>query len=328
MAVTQDSRQLKIATGLGEDFLLLQRLSAREELSGLFRYDVELWHEEAEAGDEPTYIDPKKILGKAVSISLRQTDGTERFFNGIVSEFEQGGRTNRFSVYQAAVVPQVWILTQNVQSRIFQNQSVPDILKKIFAGFEIGWELQGDYQPRNYSVQYRETDFDFASRLMEEEGIYYYFTHSEDNHKMIVADTPQSHRDCPKKKTIEYCLERAATDGFVSAIRTWNQRSNLRTGRVTLWDHNFQLPGKKLEADQPSLFPVAATNKELEVYEYPAGYARKQDGIAQNGGESAKNLQKIFDDNKRTAKVRMEEIDSQTLVASGMGDCCSMTAGF
>jgi uncharacterized protein involved in type VI secretion and phage assembly len=160
-----------------------------------------------------------------------------------------------------------------------------------------------------------------------EEGIYYYFEHTNDNHKMIVADTPQSHLDCPSKSAIEYCAEISPTEGFVSAIRTWNLRSNLRTGKVTLWDHNFQLPNKKFEAEQPSLFKQGG-NKELEIYEYPAGYARKQDGIAPDGGERAANLQKIFDDNRRTAQIRMQELDVQCQKATGLGDCASLTAGY
>lgn len=326
MTIIQENRQLNISTPLGENFLLLQKLSAREEISSLFQYELELWHEEAEENGEPTYIDPKKILGKPVTILIKQADGTERYFNGVVNEFAQGGRSKRFSIYQATVVPQIWILTQNFQSRIFQQISVPDILRKIFKGFEVSYELQGSYEPRNYCVQYQETDFAFASRLMEEEGIYYYFEHTEDNHKLIIADTPQSHRDCPSKSNIEYCLEISSNEGFVSAIRTWNVRNNLQTGKVTFWDHNFQLPTKRFEAEQPTLFSVG-NNKELEIYEYPAGYARKQDGIAPDGGEQSGKLQKIFEDNHRTAQVRMQELDAQSQTASGLGDCASLVAG-
>ena len=121
MAVTQDNRQLKIATPLGDDYLLLQRIVASKELSQLFHYGLELWHEETEENDEPTYIDPAKILGKPVTICIRQLDGTLRYFNSVINEPAQGGRSKRFSTYQATVAPQIWVLTQNAQSRIFQQ---------------------------------------------------------------------------------------------------------------------------------------------------------------------------------------------------------------
>ena len=95
------------------------------------------------------------------------------------------------------MVPEFWKLTKKAQSRIFQHKSVPDILKKVLEGLDVTYEIQGTFHPRDFCVQYRETDFNFASRLMEEEGIYYFFKHTSDGHKMVVANTPQSHPDMP-----------------------------------------------------------------------------------------------------------------------------------
>src|SRR5437588_127803 len=83
-----------------------------------------------------------------------------------------------------------WLLTKRAQSRIFQHQSVPDILKKVLTGVDVAYEIQGTFEPRDYCVQYRETDFHFASRLMEEEGIYYFFKHTANGHKMVLANSP------------------------------------------------------------------------------------------------------------------------------------------
>ncbi len=326
MNTTQENRQLKIATPLGDDFLLLQKINFSEGLSKLFEGKLELWHDE-ELNDTPTFINPEKILGKAVTVGVEQRDGTMRYFCGIVNEFEQGVCDQRFSVYHARMVPHIWMLTQNLQSRILQNLSVPDILRKLLNGFEVTYELQHSYEPRNYCVQYQETDFAFISRLMEEEGIYYYFEHTEKTHKLIIADTPQSHRFCPSKSMIEYHDQKFVTaDGVANAIRQWRLKNRWRTGRVRLWDYNFQLPTNKLDIEQPSLFLNG--NKDLEIYEFPAGYARKLDGIAAGGGEQNGKLQKIFEDRERTAKVRMEEIDGQLRTASGAGDVASLTAGY
>src|SRR5205085_5694418 len=110
----------------------------------------------------------------------------------------------QFTSYSAEVVPKLWLLTHQARSRIFQQKSVPDILKQVFQGFDCDFELRSTYEPREYCVQYRETDFNFASRLMEDEGIFYFFKHTKGGHKMVVADTPQSHAEMPGLTTARY----------------------------------------------------------------------------------------------------------------------------
>ena len=316
---TQENRLLKITTPLGEDFLLLNRLSATEEISSLFAFDVELLHDE---GDErtfdPTFIDVKTSLGQEVSIDIYQRDGTTRTLSGIVNYFSQRQRDRRFTYYRATIVPNVWVLTQTSQSRIFQHKSVPDILKEVFKGFNVSYETQGVFHPRNYCVQYRETDFDFASRLMEEEGIYYFFEHTGGKNKLIVADTPQSHPDCPSKNEIPFALKVTDEADFITSIWRWQDDYRLQTGRVAFWDFNFQVPSNKLDAVQPSLFKVA-DNDRMEVYDYPAGYAKKYDDIDRGGGERS-DVQNVFEDKTKTAEIAMQELDAQYRVVTGASD--------
>jgi type VI secretion system secreted protein VgrG len=327
MATTQDNRLLKIATPLGKDYLMLNSFTAREGLSELFSIDAELVHEESEAAFNPTVVDPKDLLGKGVTITVESTEGTVRDFSGMVNRFTQGNRDVRFSYYSISIVPHVWILTQNIQSQIFQQMSVPDILKKIFKGFDVKWELQGTFEPRNYCVQYRESDFAFASRLMEEEGIYYFFEHKEGKDLMIFGNTPQSHRDCPSKHEIPFFVKIGEQEDFVGSINSFLSGHNLRTGKVTLWDFNFQLPTKKLENSQTSRFSLG-DNQALELYDYPGGYARKYDGIDKSGGAADSDLQKVFPDRENTVKNWMEALDAQVEVATGRSDVCSLTAGY
>ena len=202
MTLTQENRVLKLTTLLGADYLLLESLDGSEGLSKLFSFDLELLHEENSDGLKPTAVDPHRLLGQSVTVQIKLPDKTERFINGIVNFFAQRSRNSRFTNYQARVVPHVWLLTQRQQSRIFQQQSVPNILRKVLAGFEASFELQGEYGLRDYCVQYRETDWDFASRLMEDEGIYYYFAHQDGSHKIIVADSAQAHRECPSRQRV------------------------------------------------------------------------------------------------------------------------------
>lgn len=327
MATTQDNRLLNITTPLGKDFLLINTLTANEGISKLFSYEIELLHEETEEGYEPTVVDVQRLLGQSVSIKLEQRDKTTREFSGIVNQFSQGTRHTRFSFYYMTVVPSVWILTQITQSRIFQHKSIPDILKEVFKGFEVAYEIQGDFKPRNYCVQYRETDFDFASRLMEEEGIFYFFEHSGGKHKMIIANTPQSHRDCPSKNEIPYFIRVGDAEDFITSIHRWHTDYKLQSGKVTFWDHNFQLTTNKLDIQQPSRYNIGG-NQKLEVYDHPGGYSRKYDGIDRTGGERPSDLQNIFPDKQKTAEIAMQAFDTQHKTASGVGDCSSMTAGY
>jgi type VI secretion system secreted protein VgrG len=328
MAATQDNRLLAINTPLGKDYLLLDRISGTEGLSRLYSFDVSILHEEDEPGYEATVVDPARIIGQGVYISIRQRDGTVREITGIVNEFSQGGRNTRFSFYTARIVPHVWILTQKFQSRIFQNISVPDILQEVLSGFEVQWEIQRVTNKRNYCVQYRESDFDFASRLMEEEGIYYFFEHGDGRHKMVVANTPQSHRDCPSKSSIPFYIDVTRDkEDFITSIHSWTMNNKLQTGKVTFWDHNFQLPERKLDHTETTGFTFA-DNNQLELYDYPGGHGRKYDGISSSGGDQAGQLALTETDRDINVKIMMQSLDAQVKVATGHGDCSSLTPGF
>lgn len=323
---TQDNRLMRIATPLGKDYLLINTFTAYESLSQLFSIDIELLKEENEVTFTPTTIDPKSLLGKGITITVETEEKTSRHFSGMINQFSQGNRDVRFSYYNVTVVPHVWILTQNIQSRIFQQMSVPDILKKVLEGFDVKYEMQGTFEPRNYCVQYRESDFDFASRLMEEEGIYYYFMHEEGKDLMVLGNTSQSHRDCPTKKDIQFFVSVGDMDDFVGTVNSFLSGYNLQTGKVTLWDFNFQLPDKKLDASETSVYSFGDSQK-LESYDFPAGYARKYDGIAKDGGEQSGELNKVFNDRTSTTKYWIDELDSRCTVATGKSDSPSITAG-
>src|SRR5262249_4946623 len=139
-----------------------------------------------------------KLLGQAVVIRVEVPSAMQqRYFHGVCSRVSQGESDDNFTAYRLEIVPQLWLLTRRAQSRIFQHKSVPEILKAVLQGLTVAFELQGTFHARDYCVQYRESDFAFASRLMEEEGIYYFFKHTAKGHTMVVANTPQSHPDLP-----------------------------------------------------------------------------------------------------------------------------------
>ena len=195
MPVSQSNSPLAINTPLGEDKVLIVNATITEQLGRLFSMELEL------SSEDPA-LDFGAVVGGNATIRLELDDNATRFFNGFVSRFVQteadsksGGR------YRATLVPWLWFLTRTADCRIFQNKTVPDIIKQVFRdhGFH---RLQGlafrvHYGPWENCVQYRETDFNFVSRLMEHEGIYYFFTHENGKHTLVLADGISAHKPVP-----------------------------------------------------------------------------------------------------------------------------------
>jgi type VI secretion system secreted protein VgrG len=341
---TQANRPLAVATPLTPDALLLVGFSGHEGISQLFRFHLDL------IARNKQNIPFDQLLGQKLAVRLELPGGKQRYFGGICSRFSQGESDDTFTSYSLEMVPQLWLWTKRVRSRIFQHKNIPDILREVLTGLDVVYQLQGTFHPRDYCVQYRESDFAFASRLMEEEGIFYFFKHSDKGHQLVVANTPQSHPDVPGEATITYKSirqvpgEATATyksNGQVARdqnyIYDWNRSQQLTSGKVTLRDHHFELPGQNLQAAMPILESVAVgtvthklkvdANDQLEVYDYPGGYAQRFDGIDKGGGERPAALQKIFEDNKRTTTLRMQQTAAEALVIQGAGNCRHLVSG-
>jgi type VI secretion system secreted protein VgrG len=257
-----------------------------------------------------------------------------RYFSGICSRFSEGDRSDKTTMYRAELVPAFWLLTKTRDQRIFQQKSVPDILRQLFAGLDVSYQLQGNYEPRNYCVQYRESDFDFASRLMEEEGIFYFFKHSENGHQLVLGDSPAAHPDLPGTLTYDPRGNPAAGSPTISS---WTKSQNLRSAKVTLGDHNFQLPDERLEAttliQQDAIvgqvthhLQVPATS-DLELYDYPGGYAQRFDGVDPGGGDQPGELEKIQPDARRTVALRIGAEAAGALEIEGASTAGSLTSG-
>lgn len=328
---TQETRPIAVFTPLGEDVLLLVGFQGQEGISQLFHFQLDL------LAENTTNIPFDQLLGQSITIRITLPDGKERFINGICVRISQGEQDFTFTSYHMEIVPQAWLLTRVAQSRIFQQLSVPDILKKVLQGIDVTFELQGTFHPRDFCVQYRETDFNFASRTMEEEGIYYFFKHTEKGHQMVVANTPQSHADMPNGSRIIFEeLEGGVRDD--DRIHQWEKVQELRSGKYTLWDHSFELPHKHLEAERTILESVQVgkvnhklqltPNKQLEIYDFPGEYAQRFDGINPGGGERPGDLQKIFEDNQRTVNIRMQQEALPSVLIRGGSNCRQFLSGF
>jgi type VI secretion system secreted protein VgrG len=331
---SQTNRQIQVNTALGENVLLATGFRGCEELSNLFSFELALLAENS------TTIDFSKIVGSEVTLKVATPgEGGEtqwRYLSGICASFSQGDRNERFTAFYAEIVPRLWLLTRQVQSRIFQQKSVPDILKEVFEGFDCDYQLHDQYEAREYCVQYRETDFDFASRLMEEEGIYYFFKHSESGHKMILADSLTSHLDVPGLTKARYGMIEGGPRK-ADHIFEWRKTQTIRPTKYSLWDHSFQQPKQNLEANAkiiPSVHAGAVEHKlngqinaPLEIYEFPGGYAVRFDGVNPSGGEQPDRLQKLFAENEKTAKLRIQAEAAESVKIVGSSSCPNFIAG-
>jgi type VI secretion system secreted protein VgrG len=296
----QENRFLFVETPLGPDKLLLESYTGHEAISELFAFQLELLSEDSK-------IDFASLLGSKISFGVAGPEGAEkRFIQGIVTAFAQLPSRERVAHYRATVSPSVWKLTRKRQSRIFQQKTVPDILKEVLTGFDANYDLRGSYTPREYCVQYRESDFEFASRLMEEEGIFYFFKHASDGDKLMLADSPVSHADIPGDARIVYD-EIGGGERDEARIFDWQKTQRWDSGKYTLRDHNFELPHNNLQADK-EIMPVVQVGKvthklnvggntpDLEVYDYPGRYAKTDEGdkIAGSGMERIEAAQFVI----------------------------------
>jgi len=266
------ARQIELTTPLGKDVLLFRAMHAREELGRLSEFDLSALSTRSD-------IASAEILSKNVTVKLELTSGGFRYFNGYVTRFSQGGMVGRYYQYRMIVRSWLWFATRTADCRIFQEKTVPDIIKEVFADhpvavFEDG--LTGKYSKRTYCVQYRETDFNFVSRLMEEEGIYYYFDHQDSRHVLKLVDSNSTHKALEHKATIAYYppgKEIRADEEFIHAC-TFAQ--NIKPGNVAHTDFDFTKP----KADLTTKAKLIAKHEraDYEIFDYPGEYAQSDDG--------------------------------------------------
>lgn len=329
---TQTGRSLSVLTPLGKDKLMVTKFVFEDALSTLFRATVEV---QSKRTDDVNF---EKLLGQPVAVSIAYPGGQEyRHFHGICNRISQGQSDIEFTGYRLQVVPNVWMLTKRTMSRTFQQINVPDILKKVLAGFDFEQRLQGTFHPRDYCIQYRESDWDFASRLMEEEGIFYFFEHSDSGHKLILGNSPEAHTKVTHAEKIIFKHVTQAPAQDEDFIYEFEKSQEMTAGKVTLWDNCFEMPDKNLETKatiQQSLKVGQVThnlsvgdNGVLELYDFPGEYAQRFDGIAPGGGDRPEDTQKIFEDGARTANIRMQAEAANAIRLHGTSTCRQLTAG-
>ena len=303
----QDNRSVKITSPFGPNALIFERMSYVEQLNQPFHCEVALL---SESGD----LDPDHILGKAMSVSLATTDTTPmRHFHGIVTEFEQVGYSDRFHQYRAVMRPWFWLLTRTADCRIFQGKSVPDIFKEVcqLVGGDLDMRL-GDYKTLEYCVQYRETDFNFLSRLLEREGIFYFFEHSDDKHTLVLTDDVGNCKSVTDYESVPFypapAQGAAAPPRERDHLQTWSFQKSLLPGTFASRDYNFEQPTPIPEGTSSISRPYQHST--YEIYDYPA------EAVPLNSS----GVEKV-------AKLRVQELQVPQLTARGSGDAAGLAAG-
>ena len=275
MPTTQATRSLAVSTPLDDDVLLLTAFRGHEQVSGLFNFELEM------LSDDPS-INPKELIGKEVGFRVARKEGEPRHFHGIIKRFVAGDEVeDDRRAYRAEIVPWLWFLTRTSDCRIFQEMTAPEIIEQIFK--DLGFDasrydlfLNGSYTKRTYCVQYRETDFNFVSRLMEEEGIYYFFKHEEDNHTLVISDVPHAYFDC-EESVVDFPRDETSIH-IGDHLTGWQHHYAYRSGHWTHTDYNFETPSTSLKSDTATVVEVA-DNKKYEFYDYPGLYEDRGAGI-------------------------------------------------
>ncbi|MES2297937.1 MAG: type VI secretion system tip protein VgrG [Pseudomonadota bacterium] len=275
MAVTQATREARITSALADDVLLFYRMTGSEQLGRLFEYRVQLMS----ATDDVKIAD---VLGTTMALHLDLPDGSTRHFNGIVTRFCSTGWNGSFATYEAVVHPWLWLLTRASNCRIFQDMTAIDIVKAVtgdpmYAGLvnlDVSL-LSGTCEARTYCVQYRETDFNFVCRLLEEEGIYYYFSQEETKHTMVLADSYGAHDTITGYDAVIFRGEgsRAIDD---EAVTHWSAGGEIQSSVYVLNDFDFEKASSSTSGGLLVKATVAAAfdQSSYEMFDYPGGYVK------------------------------------------------------
>ena len=310
---SQSLRYLQVKTSLGADALILTQASGHERLGGLFEITLEFTRH---TGD----LNLDDLLGTSATLSIHNATVTRkgsvahtRHFNGYFSRIAFAGYGAEGQArFHATLVPWLWFLTRTADCRIFQQKSVPDIIEEVFrdAGFsDFKKDLRGNYQPREFCVQYRETDYNFVSRLMESEGIYYHFEHEDGHHKLVLCDDMVCHKPDPKHATIKF-IGGAEAREQKGIITDWNFSKQVKPGKFAHNDFNFTTPtpDPNLRLLARSSAPKSQKPKPFEIYDNSGGYGTIAEG-------------------NRYARLRMEEILADRDTAHARTDLIGVKAG-
>jgi type VI secretion system secreted protein VgrG len=296
-------RNIRIKSPLGDGVLQFERMVGHEALGTAFEYRATVLSEDPN-------IELAKILGQKATITVELTRDTQRYFNGYVTSFAYVGTAGALARYELTMRPWFWLLSLGSNCRVFQNKDAVAIAKEIWsdAGFtDVREALSGKPYPKlEYSVQYRESDFNYVSRLLEHEGIYYFFEHDQDKHTLVLADSPEAHKPFPKYEKVRYLPPTSVERRRIDHLSSWTVGQQMRPGAYCTTDYDFTRP----RADLTSRLKMPAPHSlaDFEVFDYPGRYVESPAG-------------------EKQVKVRLEEYQSDQQVVTAGGDVMGLSSG-
>jgi type VI secretion system secreted protein VgrG len=287
-----------------------------EELGRLPEYRIELHRLSKNAP-----IAPADVLGKAACVHLRLPDDSFRYIHSLVTRFERGGAVGSYDIYHVEMRPWLWTLTLGADCRIYQEKTVKQIIEAVFGEYQGTVDLsklEATYRTRPYTVQYRETDFEFVARLMEEEGIYYYFKHTDTQHTLVLCDGPGAHTPIVGD-ALMWGPVQTEKQWRTDVVRVWSKSHNLASLKYAHNDYAAEVPATSLlaEATRTAEYPAAG---DYEVFDYPGGY---EDLKMASGAAGTKTQE-----GTRLAQLRVDAFESAHIVASGLTPCRHVAPGW
>lgn len=280
LKLKQGDRPVGVKTPFGDDKLVLNSFSGEEKLSDLFHFDLQMLSDE---GD----LKPDDIVGKSVDFYVLSEDSNEkRFFNGVVNRFTYLGKGDRAHMYRARVVPWLWLLTKAADCRVHvtaeedsAGKTVKDVVDKIlkddFGFTDYKWKLDRTPEKRAYCLQYRETYYDFVSRILAEEGIFFYFEHEEGKHTLVLTDKVGGVFDCDDGE-VTLATSMSARDS-ADNLSSWHHAYTFQSGKYSHTDYDFENASSDLSATTSTKLANSAFKK-YELYDYPGGYVKSSEG--------------------------------------------------
>ena len=264
--------RISLTSSLGDGVLLFHRLDGREAVGEPFELGLDLLSQRHDIADTD-------VLGKPMAVHLELDGKAKRHWHGFVSHFAYLGSASApdgkesLARYEAVLAPWLWFLSRRQDCRIFQDKSVPDIVKEVasaYPGAELELRLTETYTPRVYCVQYRESDLAFVSRLLEDEGIAYFVEHAADKHTVVLVDAPNGYHRVPGYGEVPYYPRDPLARRERDHVDEWRLASAVRRGRTTLQSFDFEKPRTDLTATVAEPLPYARSAS--EVYDYPGDY--------------------------------------------------------
>ncbi len=298
----QDARSIAVSSDFLPDGCIFKQLDMTEELGRLFSGEIEILSTSYSASFDDA-------LGKNITVRLELPDDETRFFNGFVTRFTLAGADGDYIRYRATLKPWLWFLTRTADCRIFQEKTASDIILEVFRdhGFtDFDDRLSGTYRTREFCVQYRETDFDFVSRLMEEEGIYYYFKHEDGKHTLVLADGASSHDVISGYDEVPYYPPEASLRRERDHISSWVPAREIQPGAYAYRDFDF----KNTKADLTAQSAASRSHEHatFEIFDYPGGYVTSDEG-------------------RSYATNRLEELQAKHARSNAAGNARGITSG-